>query len=408
MRRVVVTGMGIVSSIGNNTQEVVGALRQGISGLQFVPEMQALGYRCQVAGLVKGLQLEGIAKHTFQRMSNVARYAVVATLEALEDAKITPEDLNNRRTGAVVGSALGGVNQAALARRRPLSQKSPACLGPMGMVEVMSSAAALNLAAWLGIKGRCYAVASACATGIDNIGHGFELIRHDLIDLCICGGAEEHGLANSWGFFDATNGMPTDFNERPDAACRPYDRDRQGMVLSEGAGVLVLEAIEHAERRGARMYGEVLSYSSANDGNNIFEPTGCGLRSCLEEVLTAAGDTCPVRIDYVNTHGTGTKLGDAVEVRVMKEIFRTSSPLVSSTKGLTGHALGAAGAQEAILTLLMLHNGFVVPTANLEHVPPECTGVCHVRAWQDIPLQTAMTFNAGLGGTNAALVFKRL
>jgi 3-oxoacyl-[acyl-carrier-protein] synthase I len=408
MRRVVVTGMGIVSSIGNNTQQVLSALHKESSGIQFVPEMKELGYRCQVAGLVKRLPTEGIAKRPLQTMSNVARYAAAAALEALQDAKIDPKELKSKRAGVVVGPALGGVNEAALAGTRLMSHKSPSRLGATGVVKIMNSTAALNLAAWLGTKGRCYAVASACATGADNIGHAFELIRYGLVDLCLCGGTEEHGIGNSWGFFDATNSMPTDFNERPEAACRPYERDRQGMVLSEGAGVLTLEEFEHAERRGARMYAEVLGYGSANDGDNMFEPTGYGLRSCLKATLGSAGAACPSRIDYINTHGTGTRIGDRVEVQVIREMFGDSSPLISSTKGLTGHALGAAGAHEVILTLLMLHHGFVAPTVNLEHVAPECEGVCHVRTWMEVPLQTAISFNAGLGGTNAGLMFKRL
>jgi 3-oxoacyl-[acyl-carrier-protein] synthase-1 len=271
----------------------------------------------------------------------------------------------------------------------------------------MSATAALNIAAWLGIKGRCYAVSSACATGTDCIGVGCELIRHHLLDLCICGGSEQHGIANAWAFFDATNGMPMHFNDRPQQACRPYDRDRQGMVLSEGAGILALEALEHAEHRGARIYAEILGYGSANDGDNMFEPTGQGLRRCLAETLSSGGDASPPRIDYINTHGTGTKIGDPLEVRVMGEVFGKAGPWISSTKGLTGHSLGAVGAHEAIYTLLMLHHGFVVPTINLDEVAPECAGVRHVRTWMEMPLQTAITFNAGLGGTNAGLMFRK-
>ena len=269
MRRVGVTGIGIVACIGNNKEEVVRSLREGRSGIGFVPEMQALGYRCQVAGLVKGLTTTGIDKRTLQTTSHLARYALVAAQEALTDAHLTTETLPQARVGVVLGTGAGSANAAARAERRLLTDKSPARLGATGVVKIMNSTAALNLAAWLGIEGRSYSVSSACATGADNIGHGFELIRHGVLDLCICGGAEEHGIGNSWGFFDAMSGMPADFNERPAVACRPYDRDRQGMVLAEGAGVLVLESLEHADRRGARVYGEVLGYGSSNDGNNI-------------------------------------------------------------------------------------------------------------------------------------------
>lgn len=399
--------MGIVSAIGNNKREVLSALRQGRSGIAFVPEMQALGYRCQVAGLVKGWQPSGIAKRPLRTMSTGARYAASAALEALEDAQLTPDDLHRGRVGISLGTGLGSTNEAVRAELGLISRRSPTRLGAAGVVKLLGVSAAANLAAWLGVKGRCYAVSSACATGVDNIGHGFELIRQDLLDLCLCGAGEEQGIANAWGFFDATNGMPTDYNNCPQHACRPYDRDRQGMVLSEGAGVLILEALEHAERRGVQAYAEVVGYGAANDGDNMFEPTGLGLRRCLVELLAAAPPGSGRQIDYINTHGTGTRVGDPTEVRVLAQLFGTA-PLISSTKGLTGHSLGAAGAHEAIYTLLMLQHGFVVPTFNLDEVAPECRGVRHVRTWMEVPLRTAITFNAGLGGTNAGLMFRRL
>jgi 3-oxoacyl-[acyl-carrier-protein] synthase-1 len=400
--------MGIVSAIGNNTREVLSALRQGRSGIAFIPEMRALGYRCQVAGLVKGWQPLGIAKRPLHTMSTGARYAASAALEALEEAQLTPDDLHRGRVGISLGTGMGSPHEAVRAELGLISRRSPSRLGAAGVAKMLGVSSAANLAAWLGVKGRCYAVSSACATGVDNIGHGFELIRHDLLDLCLCGGGEEQGIPNAWGFFDATNGMPTDFNDRPHQACRPYDRRRQGMVLSEGAGVLILEALDHAERRGVRAYAEVVGYSSANDGDNMFEPTGLGLRRCLEEILAAAAPGGDRQVDYINTHGTGTRLGDPVEVRVLSQLFGAASPLISSTKGLTGHSLGAAGAHEAIYTLLMLQHGFVVPTFNLDEVAPECRGVRHVRTWMEVPLRTAITFNAGLGGTNAGLMFRKL
>jgi 3-oxoacyl-[acyl-carrier-protein] synthase-1 len=408
MRRVVVTGVGIVSSIGNDKRRVLNALRRGISGIEFVPAMRELGYRCQVAGLVKDFSTQHIGKRPLQTMSTVARYAAVATSEALADATLGRAALEGQRVGVVVGSALGGTNEAVRAEACVLACRRPTPVGAKGVMKILGSTAALNLAAWLGIKGRCYAVSSACATGADCIGFGFEMIRHDLLDLCICGGAEEQGIAHTWGFFDATSSMPTRFNDCPEQACRPYDRDRQGMVLSEGAGIVILEALERAKERGASIYAEMLGYGSTNDGDNMFEPTGAGLRRCLEETLASAAAPSPGRVDYINTHGTGTKVGDAVEVRVIAQLLGETNPLISSTKGLTGHSLGAVGAHEAIYTLLMLQYGFIVPTVNLELVAPECTGVRHVRTWMDVPFRTAMTFNAGLGGTNAGLLFRKL
>jgi 3-oxoacyl-[acyl-carrier-protein] synthase-1 len=408
MQRVVVTGIGIVSSIGNSQEEVLRSLRQGRSGIEFIPQLKEFGYRCQVAGRVKSFEAQGIDKRFLRTMSQAARYAAVATREALADAIIGMAPLRGDRVGIVVGTGAGGMNEAAQAETWLVSHKSPSRLGTAGAAKMMNSTAALNLAVWLGVRGRCYSVASACATGADSIGHGFELIRHGLLDVCICGGAEEGGIEDFWGYSDALNVMPVDCNDRPDKACRPYDQRRQGMVLSEGAGALILEALEHAERRGAHIYAEVLAYASSNDGAGMFEPTGQGLRRCIKQALAAIDPVAPPRIDYINTHGAGTRIGDPIEVQVIRETFGRHSPLISSTKGLTGHALGAAGALEAIYTLLMLHHGFVAPTQNLEQVAPECRGVRHIQTLIDGPLGTVMTFNAGLGGANACLIFGKL
>jgi 3-oxoacyl-[acyl-carrier-protein] synthase-1 len=407
MQRVVVTGIGIVSSIGNNRKEVLRSLREGCSGLDFVPEMKELGYRCHVAGLVRGLTTEGIGKHRLRTMSELSRFALVAAREALMDARIAPHMVSHMRAGVAIGTGGGGTNDAARAECCLMARKHPTQLGGAGVMKILNSTAALNVATWLGVQGRCYSVSSACATGADNIGHGYELIQHGLLDLCLCGGADENGIDTFWGFGDAMSAMPTDYNDRPQAACRPYDRDRQGMVLSEGAGVVILESLDHAERRGARIYAEMVGYGSANDGGTMFEPNGTGLRRCLEEALEMANAAGVGAIDYVNPHGAGTKVGDVVEVQVMREIFGPLSPLISSTKALNGHSGGATGAHEAIYTLLMLQEGFVVPTANLEHVAPECVGVRHVQAPVQAALQTGMTFNAGLGGTNACLIFRK-
>jgi 3-oxoacyl-[acyl-carrier-protein] synthase-1 len=408
MRRVVVTGMGIVSSIGNSQKEVLCSLRQGCSGIEFIPQMREFGYRCQVAGRVKDFGMPRVGKRFLRTMSQVARYAVVATCEALADAHLDLAALRGNRVGIVVGTGAGGMNEAARAETWLVSGKTPHRLGATGPAKMMNSTAALNLAVWLGVQGRCYSVTSACATGADSIGHGFELVQHGLLDVCICGGAEESGVEDSWAFSDALNAMPVDFNDRPHKACRPYDRDRQGMVLSEGAGVLTLEALDHAERRGARIYAEVLAYAASNDGASMFEPNGQGLRRSIEQALACIESSAPPRIDYINTHGAGTRVGDPIEVQVIREIFGEPSPLVSSTKSLTGHALGAAGAQEAVYTLLMLHHDFVAPTQNLEQVAPECQGVRHIQTMIETRLHTAMTFNAGLGGANACLIFRKL
>ena len=409
MTRVAVTGMGIVSCLGNDKTEVWRSLKAGISGVRIVPEMRELGYRHPVAGLVRGLSVEGISKKALQTMSATARYAAVAALEALEDARLPLEMLRSTRAGVVVGSGGGDPNEAAAAENTLLAHKSPARIGAAAVVRMMNSTAALNLAAWLGVKGRCYSVSTACTTGTDSIGHGFELIRLGILDLCICGGAEAPAVRHGWAPHGASGVMPPDMDEHPERACRPYDVDRQGMVPSDGAGVLVLESLEVAERRGAPIVAEVIGYGTANNGESMYEPKVGGLTRAIKQALKVAEETSgTIEIDYINPHGAGTKAGDAVEIQVIRDVFGDPSPLVSSTKPLNGHPQGAAGAHEAIFTLLMLQHDFVVPTPNLEHVAPECDGVRHVRSPLSQPLTTVMTFNAGLGGANACLIFRKL
>ena len=405
MRRVAVTGMGIVSCLGNHTAEVWRSLTAGTSGVQVVPEMKDLGYRRPLAGLVKGLATEGIPKRPLQTMSTPAKYAAVAALEALRNAGLPLDLLRSTRAGVVVGMGAAGINDAAAAEAALLAHKSPARIGATAIVRMVNGTAALNLAAWLGTRGRSYSVSSACATGLDSIGHGFELIQHGILDRCLAGGAEGPGVRNFWAFEAAGGANLSD--ENVETACRPFDRDRRGMDSSEGAGVLLLESMEEAERRGAPIVAEVLGYGSANDGEDMYKPTGAGLTQAIEQALEVAAGHGPVTVDYINPHGAGTRVGDPVEVSVIRRIFGDPSPLVSSTKPLNGHAQGAAGAHEAIFTLLMLVHDLVIPTSNLEHVAPECEGVRHVRAPLAQPLKTVMTFNSGLGGSNACLILRK-
>jgi len=410
MRRVVVTGMGIVSSIGNSKAEVLDSLQHSRSGLAFVSEMKELGFRCHVAGRVKGLEaaVAKVGKRPLQTMSDAARYGTVATLEALDDATIQRDTLHSDKVSVVVGGSFGGINEVARAERILLQYKSPSRLGITGTAKIMRSTASGNLAAWLGVQGRAYSICSSSASGADNIGHAYELIAHNMADLCICGAVEESNWKQVGGFFDNWGGMPKSWNDRPEEACRPYDVQHDGTVFSEGAGILILEALEHAEQRGVLPYAEIVGYGAAGDGFHMFEPSGEGLTECLRQALAQARENGVDCIDYVNSHGTGTKLHDALEVRVIKEVFGPLSPFVSSTKGLAGHAMGAAGAHEVVFTLLMLCHGFIAPTANLEHIAPDCEGIGHVQSLIETPLETAATFNAGLGGTNACLIFRKL
>lgn len=408
MTRVAVTGMGIVCCLGNNTDDVWRSLKAGTSGVRVVPEMKELGYRHPVAGLVRGLVPEGIGKKPLQTMSAPARYAAVAALEALRDARLPLEMLRSTRAGVVVGSGGGDPNEASTAENILRTHKSPTRIGAAAVARMINSTATLNLAAWLGVKGRSYSVSTACTTGTDSIGHGFDLIRHGVLDLCICGGADAPGWRNAWAPHGASGVMPPDLDEHPERACRPYDVDRQGMVPSDGAGVLLLESLETAERRGAPIVAEVIGYGSANNGESMYEPKVGGLTRAIRQALDVAAEAHgPVTVDYVNPHGAGTKAGDAVEIQVIRDLLGDPSPLVSSTKPLNGHSQGAAGAHEAIFTLLMLQHGVVIPTANLERVAPECDGVRHVRSTLVQPLTTVMSFNAGLGGANACLIFRK-
>ena len=407
MRRVVVTGIGVVSCLGNDTAEVWRSLKEGISGLRIVPEMKALGYRHPVAGMVRGLDTAAVGKKPLQTMSEPARYAAVATLEALHGARLPREMLRSRRAGVVVGTSAGGANDASAAEIALLTHRHPARIGATAIVRIMNGTAALNLAAWLGVKGRCYSLSSACSSGPDSIGHGFELIRDGILDLCISGAAEGSGWRHGWAFGAASGPVPPDLEEHPEMACRPYDEDRRGPVPSEGAAILVLESLEQAERRGAPVVAEVLGYGSANDGHSMFEPSGTGLTRAIEQALRSAEVHGAVEIDYINTHGPGTWAGDPVEIEVIRRVFGEASPFVSSTKALSGHSQGAAGAHEAVFTLLMLQHDHIVPTANLERVADDCGGVRHVLSPMSRRLRTVMTFSMGLGGTNACLIFRK-
>jgi len=403
MSKVVVTGIGIVSSLGNCKEAVLTSLREGRSGLVRVPHMRDLGYQCQVAGMVRGFEFSPSWHPDGPRLSLAARYAVSAARQAFDDARFRAGQLDLDRVGTVVGTGVGGANDV----NRAETSSTPMQEGFSGLevMRLMNSTAALAVARCFGFQGRCYSVSSACSTGAENIGHAYELVRDGLLDVCFCGSAEEHGYRTFWAFGEALRASQSDFNDRPEAACRPYDRDRQGLIVSEGAGVLVLESTEHAELRGAPVYAEVVGYASANDGSDIFEPNGVGLRPCIRDALRQARLNT---VDYVNTHGPGTLIGDRIEVEALRDVFRETSPLISSTKGLSGHASAAAGAHEMIYTLLMMQHGFIAATANLDNVAPECEGLNHVRQTLETRINTALSFNAGLGGANAALVLRRV
>lgn len=408
MRRVVVTGLGIVSPIGNNTEEVLTALRQNHSGLVFLSEMRELGFKCCVYGPVKNWDPRRLNNHRRLTMSLAAQFAAGAGLEALQDAGLAINDVRNGRTGIAVGTMFGGINVATQAEQLVQKGKNLSRAGATGVAKIMNSTAAGNLAVYLGVQGRTCSLSSACSTGLDNIGYAYELLKYGLQDVCICGATEEDSWKQVGISYDNWGGMPTAWNDRPKQACRPYDRDRQGLVMSAGSGIMILETLDHARRRGARTYAEIVGYGSANDGADMFHPTGGGLKRAIQQALTQASAKDINHIDYINTHGTGTTVGDKVEVQVIKEVFGTYAPLISSTKGLAGHAMGAAGALEAVYALLMLNHNFVAPTANLDHIAPECAGLPHVQSPTEKDLKNVMSLSSGLGGANSCVIFKKI
>jgi len=405
MQRVVVTGLGVVSSLGCTCAEVTDALRHSRSGLTSLDGMREAGFSCSVYGPVRGWDAKRVPDRAQRTRSTVAEYAAVAASDALQDARLQVEQLDATRTGVIVGTAFGGINELSkMHRLLQAGEKSRA--GSVGTAKAMNCGTASNLAATFGLRGRAYSVSTSFAAGPDNIGHAYEQIKHGIMDVALCGAAEEDCWLQIGAYFDNWGGFPSDYNDRPMEACRPYDLHRQGLVMSAGSGILLIESLDHARQRKARVYAEIVGYGSANDGADMFRPTGQGLTRAIRQALEDASGHGVERLDYINTHGTGTPLGDRIEAEVLRGTVG-DGPMISSTKGISGHGLGASGALEAVYTLLMLDAGFVAPTANLQTVAVECSGLNHVQTVVQRRLETAMSFSVGLGGCNSSLVFAR-
>ena len=406
MRRVVITGLGIVSSIGNSVGEVLDALQSGRCGMIYMPEMEQLGYRCCVYAPVDPPDTSGIPRKTLRDLSTAAIYALLAARQAVADAGLEEGDLVSAHAGAIVGTGAGGISQVGTLEH---AGRTGHTADPAGIVKVMNCCAAAAVATHFGLRGRTSSLSAACATGLYNIGHAYELLARGIGDLhvIITGSADE----DTWKWVglsaDNSNGMPVTYNDRPCEACRPYDRDRQGLVMSAGAGMLVLETLEHAHRRGAHIYAEIVGYSAANDGTDLFLPTGDAMCRSLRSALRQAANAGVKNIDYVNPHGAGTPGGDVVEAKVLAKVLGNKS-LVASTKSISGHAQGGAAAQEAVFMTAMLQHNFIAPTLNLVNIDPACAGIRHVQTLAEQPLQTALTLNNGLGGVNAAMVVRKL
>src|ERR1700752_4760926 len=403
MKRVVVTGMGIVSSSGNNTQEVLASLREAKSGVVRADKYAELGFRCQVDGAPTLDPSEAVDRRAMRFLGGGAAWNHVAMEQAIRDAGLEEKDVSNERTGIIMGSG-GPSTRAVVEAADTARSKGPKRVGPFGVPKAMSSTASATLATWFKIRGVNYSISSACATSNHCIGNAMEVIKLGKQDVIFAGGCEELDLTLS-GLFDAMGAMSSGFNQTPDKASRAYDADRDGFVIAGGAGVLVLEEFDHAKARGAKIYAEVAVYGAPSDGAHMVQPSGEGAVRCMKMALASVKPP----VDYINPHATSTPIGDLKEIEAIREVFGSKCPPISATKSLTGHSLGAAGAQEAIYSLLMMNSGFICESANIENLDPAFADVPIVRERRDdAKLGCVLSNSFGFGGTNASVVLKRL
>jgi len=403
MRRVVVTGMGIVSSIGNNTQEVVASLREARSGISAAEDYKSLGFRCQVHGSPKA-DLDVIDRRARRFMGDGAAYNFLAMEQALRESGLEEKDIINERTGLIMGS--GGPSTRAIVAAADTardSAKGPKRVGPFVVPKAMSSTCSAVLSTWFKIKGVNYSISSACSTSAHCIGNAAELIQWGKQDIMFAGGGEELDWTLSV-LFDAMGAMSTHFNATPEKASRAFDKNRDGFVIAGGGGALVLEELEHAKARGAKILAELVGYGATSDGYDMVAPSGEGAVRCMRQAIS----TVKGPIDYVNAHGTSTPVGDVTEIKALREVFGSSIPPINSTKSLTGHSLGATGVQEAIYSILQMRGGFIAESANIEEIDPEVADAPIVRSRIDgAKLERVLSNSFGFGGTNATLVFER-
>jgi 3-oxoacyl-[acyl-carrier-protein] synthase I len=404
MKRVVVTGMGIVSSIGNNAQEVLASLREAKTGIVKADKYAELGFRCQVHGAPSLAWEEAIDRKIRRFMGAGAGWNYVAMEQAIQDAGLEESDISNERTGLIMGS--GGPSTRAIVQAADTTrERGPKKVGPFEVPKSMSSTNSATLSTPYHIKGVSYSISSACSTSAHCIGNAAELIQLGKQDIIFAGGGEELDWTLSV-LFDAMNAMSSDFNDQPEKASRAYDAARDGFVIAGGAGVLVLEELEHAKARGAKIYAEIVGYGATSDGHDMVLPSGEGAVRCMRMAMQCLGED---KIDYINPHATSTPQGDVLEIQAIRDVFGEDCPPISATKSLTGHSLGAAGVHEAIYSLLMMKNGFICESANIENLDPDVADVPIVRERQDgVTLDTVMSNSFGFGGTNASLVFRRL
>jgi 3-oxoacyl-[acyl-carrier-protein] synthase I len=402
MKRVVITGIGIVSCLGNDKEAVTESLREGKSGIRFQQEYKDIGMRSHVEGSVE-IDLDKYIDRKAKRfMGNAAAYAYISMQQAIEDAALPDELVSNPRTGIIMGSG-GGSTSNQIVATDTIRNKGLRRIGPYMVPRTMASTTSACLATPFKIKGINYSLSSACATSTHCIGNGVEQIQFGKQDIIFAGGAEEVHWSMSM-LFDAMGALSTKYNDAPETASRTYDATRDGFVIAGGGAVVVLEELEHAKKRGAKIYAEVTGYGATSDGHDMVSPSGEGAVRCMQQALS----TVDIPIDYINTHGTSTPVGDLAEIKAIRETFTDKVPPLSSSKSLAGHSLGAVGAQEAIYCLLMMENNFIQASANIENIDDEIADIPVVTKRQDnVELNAVLTNNFGFGGTNACLVLQK-
>jgi 3-oxoacyl-[acyl-carrier-protein] synthase-1 len=403
MRRVVVTGLGVVSSIGNNANEVLAALREAKSGVTAAPEYAELGFRCQVQASPQIDWEPMVDRRAARFLAQGTAYGHIAMEQAIADSGLEAGEVSHERTGLIVGAG-GPSTRTIVEAAETTKTRGPKRIGPFAVPKAMSSGPSATLATWFKIRGLNFSISSACATSAHCIGVGFEQILMGKQDVVFAGGVEELDWTLS-ALFDAMGAMTTNFNDRPAVASRAYDVDRDGFVIAGGGAIVVLEGLEHATARGAKIYGEIVGYCANSDGYDMVAPSGEGAARCMKAALQQAGYRS---VDYLNPHGTSTPVGDLREMEAVRAAFGDHPPLISSTKSLTGHSLGAAGAQEAIYCLLMMNNGFACESANIDNLDPAFADMPILRERADRELTTVMSNSFGFGGTNGCLVMSRI
>jgi len=404
MRRVVITGLGIVSCLGSDKASVLDSLRQGRSGIKFKQEYADMGFRSHVAGSID-LNLDELIDRKLKRfMGDAAAFAYLSMQQAIKDSGLSEDQVSNVRTGLIAGS--GGASSANQVEAADvLRDKGLRRVGPYRVTRTMGSTVSACLATPFKIKGVNYSISSACATSAHCIGNAMEMIQLGKQDIVFAGGGEEEHWTMS-SLFDAMGALSTNYNETPEKASRAYDADRDGFVIAGGGGMLVLEELEHAKARGAKIYAELVGYGATSDGYDMVAPSGEGAVRCMQQAMAGLKDS---KIDYINTHGTSTPVGDVAELKAIREVFGNDSPALSSTKSLTGHSLGATSVQEAIYSLIMMENNFIAASANVDKLDEAAEGLDIVigKARENVTLNSVLSNSFGFGGTNACLVFSR-